>query len=125
MKKLNSFGKQFLSPISGQKRFLVLGAALLIWTTAGCSSSPKGPQTSDEVLYFKGGNCSEHPCTLRKDGAGNIMVTNEKGVSGYGYLRGENKIHVTGWNQLEGTLSYFEGRITAIYWVNGHKWLKD
>ena len=90
----------------------------------GCSSAKVAP-TVDETIYFKGGACAEHKCSLKKDVDNNVIVSNEKGETGYGYVRGGNKIHITGWNNLEGTLSFFDGKISAVYWYNGKKWLLE
>ena len=102
-----------------------LAGMTLVSSLTGCSTAAKTTATVDDTIYFHGGKCSEHACSLKRDSNGNVVVTNEKGESGYGYVRDTTKIHITGWNNLEGTLSYFDGKISAIYWYSGVNWLKD
>ena len=91
---------------------------------SGCSSAKVSEgQGIDETLYFRGGKCAEHVCTLKKDASSNLILTNEKGETGYGYLNGKT-IHITGLNNREGTVSLFDGKVSAIYWYNGNNWLQ-
>jgi hypothetical protein len=105
---------------------LLLSVALILglaFTFSGCSSAP-ATKTVDDTIYFKGGSCKAKTCSLKRDINDNVMVTNEKGETGYGYIKG-NIIRIPAWNSLEGTLSFFDGKVAGIYWYSGIKWLQE